>query len=155
MLGFRSTTIQDLAVAHQVEVNALNGSARLSVPLRVSAGRESFGPALSLSYGSADGNSSFGVGWVLSGVPSIGLATRDRLPSYEPGTEQYAYSGAQDLVPCLEQRGDGWEPVIERRGEHWVQRFRSQHERTFERFERWTHHASARVHWEVHARNGL
>src|SRR4051812_6481146 len=42
-------------------VNAVNGTAALSVPLPLSPGRSGFTPALSLQYNSGGGNSEFGL----------------------------------------------------------------------------------------------
>lgn len=155
MIGFRETTLDQLAVDHQIEVNTLTGAARLSVPVRTSPGRESFGPSLSLGYGSGQRNSTFGAGWFLSGVPSIGLDTTQELPAYTGDSDRYVYGGGQQLVPMLREQGGHWVPIVEDRGAHRVQRFRSKTERSFERFERWTHQATGRVHWIVYARNGV
>ncbi len=155
MIGFRETTLDQLAVDHQIEVNTLTGAARLSVPVRTSPGRESFGPSLSLGYGSGQRNSTFGAGWFLSGVPSIGLDTTRELPAYTGDSDRYVYGGGQQLVPMLREQGGHWVPIVEDRGAHRVQRFRSKTERSFERFERWTHQATGRVHWIVYARNGV
>jgi len=155
MIGFRETTLDQLAVEHTLEVNTLIGTARLTVPIRTSPGREQFGPRLALSYGSGERNSTFGVGWSLSGIPSIGLHTSRGLPTYTEGDERYAYAGGQELVAYRTKQEGQWLPVIERRGDYRVQRFRSKVERSFERFEKWTHHATGRVHWLVFARNGV
>ena len=71
MIGFRETTLDELSIDHEIQVSTLTGSARLTVPIRTTPGRESFGPELALGYGSGEGNSTFGVGWFLGGVPSI------------------------------------------------------------------------------------
>lgn len=153
MIGFRETSLDQLAVEHAIEVNALTGTARMSVPIRTSPGRESFGPSLVLGYSSGQRNSTFGVGWSLSGVSSIGVDTTKRLPSYNRD-DHFVYGG-QELVPVLREQGGAWLPAIESRDGHRVQRFRSKTERSFERFERWTHEATGRVHWLAYARNGV
>ena len=75
MIGIREMNLDQLAVDHQIDVNPLTGAAQLSVPVRITPGRESFNPSLSLGYSSGQKNSTFGVGWFLSGVPSIGIDT--------------------------------------------------------------------------------
>jgi RHS repeat-associated protein len=154
MIGFRKTRLDQLAVEQEIEVNTLTGTARMSVPIRTSPGRESFGPSLVLGYSSGQRNSTFGVGWSLSGVPSIGVDTTKRLPSYDRG-DHFVYGGGQELVPVLREQGGGWRSVVENRDGYRVQRFRSKTERSFERFEQWTHEATGRVHWLAYARNGV
>lgn len=155
MIGFRETNLEQLMVDHQLEVHTLTGTARLSVPIPTSPGRESFGPSLALGYSSGQRNSTFGVGWFLSGVPSIGLDTTKELPTYAGDDDRYTYGGGQPLVPMLRKQGNAWIPDIETRGVYRVQRFRSTIERSFERFERWTDPRTGRVHWHVYARNGV
>lgn len=156
MIGFRETGLDELSVAHEVEVNTLTGDGRISVPIRTTAGRDGFGPSLSLGYSSGAGNSSFGMGWFLSGVPSIGLDTSDELPVYGARRRGYSYAGGQQLVPALEQQAGGqWIEVTRTDGDFDVHTFRSQTERSFERFERWTHRPSGREHWLARARNGV
>ena len=81
MIGFRDTTVDQLSIDHTIEVNTLTGTARLEIPLRITPGRGSFTPSLGLGYGSGGGNSTFGTGWFLSGIPSIGRDTRRSLPT--------------------------------------------------------------------------
>lgn len=155
MIGFRETSLDQLAVDHRIEVNTLTGTARLSVPIRTSPGRDSFGPSLALGYSSGQGKSTFGVGWFLSGIPSIGLDTTRALPTYREGRDEYVYAGGQPLVATLREEGGGWVPVVDDVGAYQVKRFRSKTERSFERFERWMHRTTGRVHWIVYARNGV
>ncbi|MBN1959548.1 MAG: VCBS repeat-containing protein [Deltaproteobacteria bacterium] len=155
MTGFRETAISDLSIEHEVDVNTLTGTARLSVPVRLSLGRESFTPSLNLNYLSGERNSSFGVGWLLTGVASIGLDTSRALPTYEEAKDRYTFSGGQPLVPFRRKQGDQWQVVADDRGDYRVERYRSKVERSFERFEKWIHHASGRIHWLAYARNGV
>ena len=133
MIGFRETTLDELSVDHEIQVSTLTGSARLTVPIRTSPGRESFGPELALGYGSGEGNSTFGVGWFLGGVPSIGIDTRNRLPRYRDDTDRYSYAGAQELVPYLREQGGEWLATPTITGGYRIQRFRAKVERSFER----------------------
>lgn len=155
MIGFRETSLEQLAVEHTIEVNAITGSARLSVPIRTTSGRESFGPTLALGYGSGEGNSTFGAGWFLVGIPSIGVDTSRSLPTYQAGSDRYSYAGGQELVPHRRKQGAQWVPIVEQRGTYRVERFRSKVERSFERFEKWTDVATGRQHWLAYARNGV
>ncbi len=155
MIGFREIALDQLSVDHRIEVDTLTGSARLSVPIRTSPGREQLGPSLALAYSSGGRSSMFGVGWALSGLPSIGLDTTRALPAYSEDGDGYVYAGGQRLVPALREEAGAHVPIAEDRGEFRVQRFRSRTERSFERFERWTHRATGRVHWIAHARNGV
>ena len=155
MIGFRTTSADDLSIDHTIDVETLTGSARLTVPVRTSVGRDSFGPSLSLGYGSGGRNSPFGVGWSLSGVPTIAIDTTRQLPAYRHDSDRYVYAGGQELIPYRRRQGGVWVTAIEQRGAYSVQRFRARVERAFERFERWTHDASGRSHWLAYARNGV
>lgn len=73
MIGFRETTLDQLSTDHTIDVSTLTATARLSVPIRVSPGRESFSPNLSLSYGSRGRNSAFGVDRSAVGPVSISV----------------------------------------------------------------------------------
>ena len=155
MIGFRESGLDGFSVDHEIQVSTLTGSARLSVPIRTSAGRESFGPELALLYVSGEGNSTFGVGWALGGVPSIGIDTRNKLPLYEGDSDQYAYAGGQELVPYLREQGDEWLEIPTISGSYRIQRFRAKVERSFERFEKWTEISTHRAHWIAYGRNGV
>jgi hypothetical protein len=132
MIGLSENALEDLQVDHQVEVYTLTGKARLRVPIKTSSGRGSFGPAIALEYDSGEGNSTFGIGWTLTGIPSISLDTRRSLPTYRNDEDRYVYAGGQELVPCLRKQGDQWLPVVENRSSYRVQRFRSRIERSFD-----------------------
>ncbi|MGE0788061.1 MAG: SpvB/TcaC N-terminal domain-containing protein [Sandaracinaceae bacterium] len=152
MIGHRESSPADRWVAHQVRVSPLTGTASLTVPIRTSPGRESFGPALALVHGGGRVNSPFGVGWGLSGVPSIGVDTSRSLARYDDA-QRYVFTGGQRLVPASPTQDRGSIGAV---GDGFrVRRFRSQVERSFERFERWTHVDSGRTHWLAYARNGV
>jgi RHS repeat-associated protein len=55
-----------------------DGAARYSLPLWLPKGRGGVAPALALSYSSQAGNGPLGVGWSLSGLPSITQCPRTR-----------------------------------------------------------------------------
>lgn len=147
MIRFRETTLEQLPLDHKVEVNALAGSARLAVSIPATAGRDGFGPDLALGYDSGTGNSPFGFGWTLSGVPSIGLDAARRLPAYREADDRYMYAGGEELAPVRRLQGAQWVEVTDDRGAFRVHRFRTRIERSFRRCERWVERVSGRVHW--------
>jgi Salmonella virulence plasmid 65kDa B protein len=80
------------SIDEQFAVNAVNGTADLSLPLPVSSAR-GFSPDLSLSYSSGNGNGIFGMGW--NAAPSsIKRKTVNELPLYydETDSDTYIYS---------------------------------------------------------------
>lgn len=155
MIALREVTTDLLSVDHTIEVEPLTGGSRLSIPVRTSAGRDGFGPALALGYGSGAPNSAFGLGWSLSGVPSIARDTTRRIPSYRDDADRYIYGGGTELIPARRLQGAAWVPVAEQRGAFLVERFRSRIERSYERFERWTEQPSGQTHWVVYSRGGV
>ncbi|OCL02579.1 SpvB-domain-containing protein, partial [Glonium stellatum] len=86
--------------------NPSTGAAALSVPIALTPGRQGFGPSLSLTYNSSQGNGSFGLGWSLS-LPSISRKTSKGLPRYLDHQESdvFLFSDAEDLVPKLADDG--------------------------------------------------
>lgn len=76
-IAFASRSIEDLSIPHQVSVNPLTGSADIQVLLPLTPGRAGFGPSLSLHYSSSAGNSVYGVGWSLGGLPAIMINTKE------------------------------------------------------------------------------
>lgn len=58
------------SIGEKFSANPFTGTGSTSVPIACSPGRGGFGPALSLSYGSGQGNGPWGLGWML-GVPAI------------------------------------------------------------------------------------
>ena len=75
------------------------GTANLSIPLPLPAGRNSFAPAVSLAYTSGGGNGPLGSGWGLSGVSSISRKTSLGVPVYDDGADVFILAGGEDLVP--------------------------------------------------------
>ena len=102
-------------IGEKFGANPVTGSGSLSIPLATSPGRSGFGPQLSLSYDSGNGNGPFGFGWSL-GLPSITRKTDKGLPRYLDGEESdvFILSGAEDLVPALrETRPDVWSADVD------------------------------------------
>jgi RHS repeat-associated protein len=147
VIRFRETTLEQLSLDHKLEIDALVGSARLTVAIPTSAGRDGFGPDLGLAYNNGAGNSPFGFGWTLSGVPSIGLDATRRLPTYRDDEDRYMYAGGEELAPTRRLQNGQWMDVVDDRGAFRVYRYRARVERSFQRFEKWVDRASGRTHW--------
>ncbi len=128
--------------------NPVTGTGSMTVPIAVSPGRGGFGPQLSLSYDSGAGNGPFGLGWNLS-LPAITRKTDKGLPRYydthDQDSDVFILSGAEDLVPVLDENGRLPEP--ERRGDYQIKRYRPRIEGLFARIERWTHQRTGEIHW--------
>ncbi|HEX2609086.1 MAG TPA: SpvB/TcaC N-terminal domain-containing protein, partial [Flavisolibacter sp.] len=81
------------------------GSANLSFPIKLPAGRAGIQPDLSITYSSESGNGWLGMGWDLT-VPYIGIDTRWGVPRYDALKETETYTiGSQQLTPVA-HRGD-------------------------------------------------
>ncbi|MFJ4617145.1 SpvB/TcaC N-terminal domain-containing protein [Streptomyces sp. NPDC088812] len=120
--------------------DAVTGTASFAVPVQLTAGRDGFGPQLSLGYDSGQGNGPFGFGWSLR-LPSITRRTDRGLPRYDDAHESdvFVLSSAEDLVPTGRDR---------REGGHLVRGYRPRVEAGFARIERWTSvHDAGDVHW--------
>jgi len=94
-------------IDEKFSVNAVNGTASISVPLPFSPARGA-SPALSLSYNSGEGNGIFGLGWSLD-LPSIARTTQSKLPEYIDGTDSdsFVFSATEDLVPEFKKAING------------------------------------------------
>lgn len=120
-------------IDEKFSVNAVNGTASVDVPLPLSAGRNGFTPALSLSYNSGSGNSPFGLGWGIS-LPSIQRRTDKKLPLYDDVAESdvFLLAGAEDLIPELDDDGN---KVTYTFGDYSIKRYRPRIEGLFARIE--------------------
>jgi RHS repeat-associated protein len=133
-------------IGEKFAANPVTGSGSLSAPIYTSPGRSGFGPQLSLSYDSGAGNGAFGFGWSLS-PPSITRKTDKGLPKYLDSAESdtFILSGAEDLVPHLEESAGQWMGRVTRRvinGQTYqVQAYRPRIDGLFARIERWTNEA--------------
>ena len=102
--AFVPTALTDLEAVNPMEALPLitapeannEGTANLSYPIQVPAGRAGMQPNLSVNYSSTGGNGWLGVGWDLS-MPSITLDTRWGVPRFDATyeTEIYLLSGEQ------------------------------------------------------------
>jgi RHS repeat-associated protein len=141
-------------MGEKVSTNPVTGTGALTVPVWTTPGRAGFGPQLSLSYDSGNGNGPFGLGWTL-GLPAITRKTDTGLPTYDDqaGADTFVLAGAEDLVPLLEtdgrqRRDTTTDPA------YVVERFRPRVEGAFARIERWTHE-SGEVHWRTLSRDNV
>ena len=129
--------------------NPVTGTGSMSVPITTSPGRSGFGPELSLSYDSGAGNGPFGFGWSLP-IPSITRKTDKGLPQYNDAAESdvYILSGAEDLVPVLNDDGTRWSQMGSIDGiTYHIHRYRPRIEGLFARIERWTNITTGIIHW--------
>jgi hypothetical protein len=96
-------------IDEKFQINAVNGTANLSIPLPISPARNGFSPQLSLSYNSGSGNSIFGLGWAVD-FPMIQRKTERKLPRYREDNEEdvFMLRGEEDLVPYLVQDHTNW-----------------------------------------------
>src|SRR5258708_36071871 len=96
-------------IGEKFGVNPVNGTGLLTVPIYASPGRSGFGPQLSLTYDSGNGNGPFGFGWSLA-VNAITRKTDKGLPQYVDAKESdvFLLSGAEDLMPALVEANGTW-----------------------------------------------
>ena len=85
------------------------GTANLSIPLPLPAGRNGFGPKVSLAYTSGAGNGPFGLGWGLD-VPAISRKTSLGVPVYDDG-DRRVHPGRRRGPGPGRQPGTGRHPV--------------------------------------------
>src|SRR6266481_3910349 len=93
-------------IGEKFAANPVTGTGSMSVPIATSPGRSGFGAQLSLSYDSGAGNGPFGFGWYMA-LSSITRKTDKGLPRYldEDESDVFILSGAEDLVPVLDDKG--------------------------------------------------
>ena len=105
--AFTPTMLQELEAAHPAagitmmqapEANS-QGTASLSYPITVPAGRNGMQPDLNVSYSSGGGNGLLGMGWDMQ-LPAITVDSKWGVPRYDNTyeTECYSYNG-QELLP--------------------------------------------------------
>jgi len=152
-LQFNPNSIKDIAAVSPTSgVNLVKpplannqGSADLTYPIDLPAGRGAYSPRLALSYSSARGNGWLGMGWDLP-TAKIEVDTRWGVPNYKGG-ERYLLNGAA-LVPVTQDTsatckvGSNIEKI-----EQFAPRID-----TFERIVRCT--SDKATHWEVTAKDG-
>jgi|GEM_PF-818048 len=148
---FKKTDIKDIVIPHSVSVDPQSGAASIQVQVPLTPGRSGFHPDLYLSYQSGGRNSPFGIGWTLTGVPSISLYLKNGYPDYAKDLK-YAF-GSQELVPLLEKQSAGWLPKKSDSSTHSIYYFRPAVDPTFLRFEKWVDKTNMDVHWRMWNKN--
>jgi hypothetical protein len=147
-------------IGEKFAANPVTGTGSLSVPIAVPPGRSGFAPQLSLSYDSGSGNGPFGFGWSLS-LPSITRKTDKGLPRYQDAEESdvFLLSGAEDMVPVLEEDDGAWTRAESLRTvdgvAYRVQPYRPRTEGLFARIERWTAVNTGETHWRSITRDNV
>ncbi len=141
-------------IDEKFSVNAVNGTAGLSIPLPLTPGRGGFTPALSVSYNSGSGNSEFGLGWGLS-LPAIQRKTDRKLPLYDDAQESdiFLLAGAEDLVPVIDA-SSGQRVILYKNG-YTIKRYRPRIEGLFARIEFISRADSSESWWRVTTRENI
>jgi RHS repeat-associated protein len=127
------------SIDEKFKVNPVSGTCSLSVPFRISPGRNGLTPDVSLSYDSGSGNGPFGLGWTLT-LPSISRKTSKGIPQYndEAESDVFLFTGIEDLVPKLAQTsGDNPQFLEDTPGDWTVRQYWPRTEGGFTRLERW------------------
>jgi RHS repeat-associated protein len=150
-------------IGEKFSTSAATGTGGLSIPIAVSPGRGGFGPSLSLAYDSGAGNGPFGLGWSLD-VPSITRKTDKKLPEYKDSEDSdvFLLSGAEDLVPVLDENGERVRFGLDENGERVrfgegsesVERFCPRIEGLFARLER-RRDTNGNVYWQATTRDNV
>jgi YD repeat-containing protein len=155
-LAFDPTALSSLAAASpgaNVDLIAppapsAQGDAKLSLPLRLPAGRGDFSPSLAIAYASSRDSGWLGLGWDLAGVSRIEIDTRFGVPTYGAGEEPRYLLDGQALVPTSETEGPKCTV-----GPAAGRRYRTRVEEAFQHILR-CGHGPASYHWEVRDRRG-
>lgn len=142
--------------------NPVTGTVSMVVPIATSPGRSGFGPQLSLSYDSGAGNGPFGFGWSLS-LPNITRKTDKGLPQYRDADDSdvFLLSGAEDLVPILENDGSKWvrvnsPPQTVNGVQYQISRYCPRVEGLFALIERWSNlNNDGDVHWRTISKDNI
>ena len=142
--------------------NPVTGTASMSLPMPLTAGRGGVTPSVGLSYDSGGGNGPFGLGWRLS-LPSIRRKTDKGLPRYLDEGERadtYVLSDAEDLVPLLEESGGSWSAPTTRTETYdsatWdITLYRPRIEGGFSLIERWKRQSDGYIWWRTISRGNL
>jgi len=138
-------------LSEKFAVNAVNGTASLSVLLPLSPGRGVFTPELHLAYDSGAGNGPFGIGWRLD-LPAITRRTDLGLPQYRDAEESdiFVLAGSEDLVPVLDEAGTRLAIHRTLHGvDYEVLPYRPRIEGLYAQIERWTASATGISHWRT------
>jgi YD repeat-containing protein len=104
-------SIEGLASA-DFSPNLASGQASYSIPIAVPPAARGFGPSLGLAYDSGAGVSELGLGWRLTGVPSVRRRTQDGLPRFDD-TDSFEVVGLGAAVELLEVEAGVYRPRYE------------------------------------------
>ena len=125
--AYTPTSIKELKAADPLEGLTLmqpptannSGTANLSYPIEIPAGRQGMQPNLALTYSSGGGNGWLGVGWDIP-IPSITVETRWGVPRYDQSKESevYVYEGEQ----LVTKDGNGDFRAMPHRTNQWTNR---------------------------------
>jgi RHS repeat-associated protein len=141
-------------IGEAFKANPATGTASFSLPIAATPGRGGFGPRLTLAYDSGAGNGPFGLGFGLD-VPSIGRKTDRRLPTYDDVHDQFALTGAEELVPGLRRDGDHWVADTALVSGWQVARFRPRVDTAWAVIERWRDPMTGETHWRTITRDNV
>ena len=129
-------------------VSAVTGTASLAIPVATSPARSGFGPTLSLTYDSAEGNGIFGLGWSLA-LPAITRQTERGIPRYRDAEDSDVFLlGAEELVPAIDPLGNRMSDEASV-PDFIIDRYRPRIEHDFSRIERWTRRSDGDTHWRI------
>ncbi len=165
--AYTPTSIKELKAADPLEGLTLiqpptannSGTANLSYPIEIPAGRQGMQPNLTLTYSSSGGNGWLGVGWDIP-IPSITVETRWGVPRYDQGKESevYVYEGEQ----LVTKNGNGTFREMPHRTNQWTDRSALGNEEQFfprknEAFDSIVRHGSSpdSYWWTVTHKNGV
>ena len=165
--AYTPTSIKELKAADPLEGLTLmqpptannSGTANLSYPIEIPAGRQGMQPSLALTYSSGGGNGWLGVGWDIS-IPSITVETRWGVPRYDQSKESevYVYEGEQ----LVTKDGNGNFRPMPHRTNQWTNRSALGNVEQFfprknEAFDSIVRHGSGpdNYWWSVTHRNGV
>ncbi len=167
-MAYTPTSIKDLKAADPLEGITLmappeannQGTANLTYPLTIPAGRRGMQPQLAVSYNSAGGSGILGLGWSMP-ISEISVETRWGVPlyDYDYETEGYLLDGTALVTSYLDENGNFRlnKPVYHRAYEprHHADtlRFHPRVEGAFRRIER-IGTAPHNYHWLVTDKDG-
>jgi|GEM_PF-1577544 len=111
--AYTPTSIKELKAADPLEGLTLmqpptannSGTANMSYPIEIPAGRQGMQPNLALTYNSSGGNGWLGLGWDIS-IPSITVETRWGVPRYDSDEESEVYVYEGELLVSKDANGE-------------------------------------------------
>lgn len=110
--AYNSTSMKGIKAANPTAaVNLISppqanntGSASLSYPISIPAGRNGIQPQVAISYNSGGGNGWLGLGWNLT-TPSVSIETRWGVPRYDQTKETETYTINGEMLTPVAHRG--------------------------------------------------